>query len=615
MNAEIGPSAPVDAHNTGYDLGAPLCRGPSLSLNELSKQAKMQMKQFEQKVGRLAGKPTADGRQQQQQQQQQRDARLSSSGVGLHTRRSKSIEMLAASAVDDAGGVNYPDTPASTDAAVNITCITDSAGLVDYEASRLPPSMRRMPILQLPVRIPSPLPPAPSPPPPQRQPSPPPPPPPQPVVPPAPVVVEPPQPPPRNADADTILELKELVRRQNTLLLWYTAQYPGPGPSSLADFYKSTEEHANPVGTIAKVYEDKLAETERSVSLLKSEQIKLHEQMAAERQSYEGIVQKEREASRQAALAAAEQHLSETQQRKAHLASLQESTRNQAATIDRLTGTVQSLEEKLVDTTGKMEKSVKTNKMLAVKVAELDAQCVETERSLMDATRDRDRAQRWVRAYQGCVEDYESCVRESGLASILHEDVIRDVLPGSLLLTRHVKNVIRELQDTNRKLNRAESEMEKSKREHAGALQQYMIELERKKAELAANKDHLQEVVSLAERARSERDHTIEQLHRVNKDLASLDENQRRMQREKDEEIADLMTRSKAQMKTMREQFETERHGLQCQVDEMQKAKIELQIEVGHLTRDRRSATMELESMHRNITLTRDQFRRDLGLV
>eukprot|EP00842_Homolaphlyctis_polyrhiza_P000392 jgi/Hompol1/1353/HPOL_001714-RA len=253
--------------------------------------------------------------------------------------------------------------------------------------------------------------------------------------------------------------------------------------------------------------------------------------------------------------------------------------------------------------------------MLITKVTELDALCIETERGLMDCSRERDRAQRWVRAYQGSIEDYEASVRESGLSEILHEDVIRDVIPGSLLLTRHIKNMVHELQSMNRKTNKLDNEIQRMRKEHAGALQQYILDLERKCAELRSAKDHLQEVAGQLECTRKERDQAVDQAQRALKESAAAEESLRKIQREKDEEIAELASKSASQMRTIREQFETERYGLQMQIDSLTKSKIELQVEIGHLSRERRAATFELESVHKNIALTRDQFRRDLGIV
>ena len=74
------------------------------------------------------------------------------------------------------------------------------------------------------------------------------------------------------------------------------------------------------------------------------------------------------------------------------------------------------------------------------------------------------------------------------------------------------------------------------------------------------------------------------------------------------------LIRSAKQLKHLRDEFDVERHHLQSQIDELHKSKVELQVEVGHLSRERRAKTIELESVHRNIELTRDQFRRDLGI-
>ncbi|KAK6091565.1 hypothetical protein MT418_007943 [Batrachochytrium dendrobatidis] len=104
-------------------------------------------------------------------------------------------------------------------------------------------------------------------------------------------------------------------------------------------------------------------------------------------------------------------------------------------------------------------------------------------------------------------------------------------------------------------------------------------------------------------------------MQKLTKENSLLEDSIKRVTRSKDEEIDELLTRSKNQLSTIREQSESVRIGMQTQIDMLQKSKIDLQVEVGKLSRERRSVTYELEAVHRNIALTRDQFRRDLGLM
>ncbi|EGF76519.1 hypothetical protein BATDEDRAFT_92679 [Batrachochytrium dendrobatidis JAM81] len=353
-----------------------------------------------------------------------------------------------------------------------------------------------------------------------------------------------------------IQELKHMIKRQDVLLLWYTSHRSPPPPSTLSTLHKLTR----------------------------------NEYLAEESKKESDVLH-------------------------SHILALKQTTQHQKNTIDTLVDETKALETRVTSTMEKLEKSVKSNKQLLSKVDELDTMCVESEKKWMDSTRERDRAQRWIRAYQGSIEDYESCVRESGLASILHDDIIRDVTPGSLLLTRHVQNMVKELQDLNRKLGNIEHEFDKEKKNHAAGLQKYMLDFERKNAELLSTKDRLKEITFNIDRVKEERDHALEQMQKLTKENSLLEDSIKRVTRSKDEEIDELLTRSKNQLSTIREQSESVRIGMQTQIDMLQKSKIDLQVEVGKLSRERRSVTYELEAVHRNIALTRDQFRRDLGLM
>ncbi|KAH6583991.1 hypothetical protein BASA61_007753 [Batrachochytrium salamandrivorans] len=397
-----------------------------------------------------------------------------------------------------------------------------------------------------------------------------------------------------------IQELKDMVQKQDLILLWYISRGPGPGPSTIYNLYKDSRSYSQPINTIINAYDHRLAEMENSSRV--------------EGEKYQSSLHQLQTDHKIALSTISNQTKTDTDKLSAHLLSAQETITQQAQTVDRLTDGIKSLETRLVSTTDKLEQSVKSNKLLMSKVGELDSLYIKSELHLADAIRERDRAQRWVQAYKGSVEDYESCVRESGLALILHSDLIHDVAPGSLLLTKHVKNMVRDLQDMGRKMSSYEHEYEKEKKDHSGNLQKYMIDLERKKAELTSAKDHLQESISTADRIKSERNYMSEQLFKLNQKLATSEENLQKLQRIKDDEMVDFQIKAKDQLRISREQYDTERVGLQAQVDMLQKSKIDLQLEIGRLSRERRSTAIELKSVHRNIALSRDQFRRDLGL-
>ena len=61
-----------------------------------------------------------------------------------------------------------------------------------------------------------------------------------------------------------------------------------------------------------------------------------------------------------------------------------------------------------------------------------------------------------------------------------------------------------------------------------------------------------------------------------------------------DSEMSELQSRATSQLRTIREQFDSDRLSLRMTVDKITKEKVDLQAEVGQLLRDRRTAVSEM---------------------
>ena len=57
--------------------------------------------------------------------------------------------------------------------------------------------------------------------------------------------------------------------------------------------------------------------------------------------------------------------------------------------------------------------------------------------------------------------------------------------------------------------------------------------------------------------------------------------------------------RAQVELKTTRDQYTTEKGHLKCELDELKKSKIELQVEIGHLLREKRATELQLETAQR----------------
>jgi membrane protease subunit (stomatin/prohibitin family) len=74
---------------------------------------------------------------------------------------------------------------------------------------------------------------------------------------------------------------------------------------------------------------------------------------------------------------------------------------------------------------------------------------------------------------------------------------------------------------------------------------------------------------------------------KISLQLVRLQEEMQTIVTNNNEEISELQSRATSQMKTIREQFESDRLALRMTIDKITKEKIDLQAEVGQLLRDR----------------------------
>jgi hypothetical protein len=93
------------------------------------------------------------------------------------------------------------------------------------------------------------------------------------------------------------------------------------------------------------------------------------------------------------------------------------------------------LESLLHTTTRKMEKSLKTNRMLLEKTVYLDKELEESNRVWIATRRDFDTMEMWVKTHRTELEDYELSLREINMA---YPDLLKD----GQNLARRVKDLI-----------------------------------------------------------------------------------------------------------------------------------------------------------------------------
>ncbi|KAJ3271651.1 hypothetical protein HK104_004651, partial [Borealophlyctis nickersoniae] len=111
-----------------------------------------------------------------------------------------------------------------------------------------------------------------------------------------------------------------------------------------------------------------------------------------------------------------------------------------------------------------------------------------------------------------------------------------------------------------------------------------------------------------------ERDEASARAEQAVKDKKRVEETLGRVVRKKEGEVAEVLCKSNKQIKSLREHYDAERTKLQSRIDELESAKIELQVEIGQLMRDKRAAEFDLNTIQERVESSRDQFKRDLGI-
>ncbi|KAI8911825.1 hypothetical protein EDD86DRAFT_269547 [Gorgonomyces haynaldii] len=252
-------------------------------------------------------------------------------------------------------------------------------------------------------------------------------------------------------------------------------------------------------------------------------------------------------------------------------------------TIQELSETLRTLGNKLSSTTEALEKSVRNNRFYLEKAEELDEMLKKTELKLIDSTRDKERAERWVAAYKGAIDDYESCLRELGLY-----DLSVDMKDDTTLLRNQVKKLSKTVQEYKTNAQVAERRLAEQKDDGHRLSQRYLRELDMLKEQLTSAVLDRDSALEKADKCAQERDRAMANCTRATREADELKQVNARLHREHEEALTALTIKSKEQLVTIREQFDLERQGLQIQIEQLRQSKVELQAEVGQLLRTRR---------------------------
>jgi hypothetical protein len=150
----------------------------------------------------------------------------------------------------------------------------------------------------------------------------------------------------------------------------------------------------------------------------------------------------------------------------------------------------------------------------------------------------------------------------------------------------------RKVDETNQKLQSLNSE-------NGALIKKFLFEMEKKKTQLEVAQARVTELSQLVGRSETEKKFAENEALKASKSNVYMEDHYKSLIRERDDQISDLVLKSKNELNMARDQFNIERSRLNFEIDELKKSKVELQSEVGHLLRDKRRVELDLETVQR----------------
>lgn len=109
-----------------------------------------------------------------------------------------------------------------------------------------------------------------------------------------------------------------------------------------------------------------------------------------------------------------------------------------------------------------------------------------------------------------------------------------------------------------------------------------------------------------------ERDNAKAEVQSFNREISQLQEQIRSMSRKFQVDAQDSLMGHRKHLSGLENEWSNERHRLLTELSELKQAKIDLQLQVGYLLRQRESSEDEMGQLKRHFDLKRDQFKREV---
>ncbi len=150
-----------------------------------------------------------------------------------------------------------------------------------------------------------------------------------------------------------------------------------------------------------------------------------------------------------------------------------------------------------------------------------------------------------------------------------------------------------------RKLAESNQKIQSLNDENASLIKKFLFEMEKMKTKLEVAQTRVAELSHLVDRSETDKTFAENEALKATKSNVYMEDHYKSLIRERDDQISDIILKSKNELKMTRDLFNTEKSRLNFEMDELKKSKVELQTQIGNLLRDKRRAEFDLETAHR----------------
>ncbi|KAI9145530.1 hypothetical protein BKA69DRAFT_439585 [Paraphysoderma sedebokerense] len=201
------------------------------------------------------------------------------------------------------------------------------------------------------------------------------------------------------------------------------------------------------------------------------------------------------------------------------------------------------------------------------------------------------------------IEDYINCLDIFGFSGA---EV--DAMGSShSILEERIRKIIQELRDAKKQAQC----LARSEKEYKDAQQKLTLDMKSKNSQLEKANEHLNDTIKLVERIKDERNRAFLNAERLAQELGVLEDRLKFNELKKDEEINEIIKRSNEEIRSIREQYDSDRKRLQQEIDKSKQSNIDLQCEIGLLLREKRAIEFELNDVTKSIERQRVKMRAD----